>query len=97
MINTLHDKIVDIANDKYWEISQRYSSSSSSSNNGSSNDLKQICEYLSMKSDYLCIKTDNYSIFKLGIIEVRRKRVIATIVGFLLYCLYVLVIFKARV
>ena len=94
MINTLHDKIVDIANDKYWEISQRYSSSS---NNGSTNDMKQICEYLSMKSDYLCIKTDTYSIFKLGIIEVRRKRVIATIVGFLFYCLYVLVIIKARV
>ena len=84
MINTLHDKIVDISIDKYWEISQRYSSSNSSS------DLKQLC-------DYLCIKTDTYSVFKLGPIEVRRGRVTATAVGFLSYCLYVLVMVKAKV
>jgi len=70
--------------EKYWEISHRYSSSS-----GSSSDLKQLC-------DYLCIKTDTYSVFKLGPIEVRRGRVIATIVGFLLYCLYLLLMVETK-
>ena len=84
MINTLHDKIIDISIEKYWEISRRYSSSNNSS------DLKQLC-------DYLYIKTDKYSVFKLGPIEVRKGRVIATIVGFLSYCLYILVTVKGKV
>ena len=103
MINTNHDKIVDIANDKYWEISQRYyttsssKSSSSSSKSSSSVDVKQLCECLSVQSYYTKIESDTYAVFKLGPVEVRRGRVIATIVGFLLYCLYVLVMVKIRV
>ena len=102
MINTNHDKIVDIANDKYWEISQQYytttsSNKSSSSSSSSSVDVKQLCECLSLQSYYTKIETDTYAVFKLGPIEVRRKRVIATIVGFLIYCLYILVMVKIRV
>jgi len=89
-INTLHDKIVDIANDKYWEISQRYNSSGSI-------DLKQLCDYLCLKSDYLCIKSDTYAVFKLGLIEVRRGRLVVAVVGFLLYCLYILLMVSRRV
>ena len=99
MINTLHDKIVDIANDKYWEVSQQYnnSSKSSSSSSSSSSDLKQLCDYLSLQSYYAKIGSDTYIVFKLGPIEVRRGRVIATIVGFLLYCIFILVMVKTRV
>jgi hypothetical protein len=100
VINTKHDKIVDIANDKYWEISQRYNTtttSSSSSTSSSSVDVKQLCECLSVQSYYTKIESDTYAVFKLGPIEVRSGRVTATAVGFLSYCLYVLVMVKAKV
>ena len=87
VINTNHDKIVDIANDKYWEISNSNSSSSSSSS--SVVDLKQLF-------DYTKIGSDTYAVFKLGPIEIRRGQVIATVVGFLSYCIYVLVVVRIR-
>lgn len=84
MINTLHDKIIGIANEKYWTITSRACSS-----NISNSDLKQLCDYAKIESEI-------YSIFKLGPIVVRRGRVLTTIFGFVAYCLYILVMVKSK-
>ena len=81
LINTLHDKIINTAHDKYWEMSINTTTTTTTS------DLKKL-------SDYLCIKCDTFSLFKLGPLEVRRGQLIATITGFLFYCSYVLLIVK---
>ena len=83
VINSLHDKITELSTENFWE--EMTSSTSTSSSN-----LKQLIVYMK-------IEGETYSIFKLGQIEVRRGRLIATIVGFLSYCLYVVVIVESKI
>jgi len=52
-------------------------------NNVSTSDLQLIW-------DYTVIITENFSVFRLGPMKVKRKGLITTMVGFLLYCLYIL-------
>ena len=87
-INTLHDKIVDTANEKYWQISQGFGTTSSDL-------MKQLCE-MKQLCDFTKVENETYSVFKLGPIKVRRGRVTASALGFLFYCLYVLVTVKTN-
>jgi len=90
VINTLHYKIVDIANEKFWEISQRCNSNNDDNENdyqNSSSDLKQLCNYSKIESE-------TYSIFKIGPIAVQRGRLFLTFIGLILYCLYLIIAVK---
>jgi hypothetical protein len=87
-INTLHDKIVDAASEKYWEISQRFSTTSSDL-------MKQLFE-MKQLCDCTKLEIETYSEFKLGPIKVRRGRVTVSALGFMFYCLYILVTVKTN-
>ena len=92
IINTLNDNIVNTANDKYWEISQQYHI------NSKDNSRTSICKSDMMKtlSFYAKIESDAYAVFKLGLVTVKRGRIIVTVVGLLLYCLYVVIVVRIR-
>ena len=86
-INTLHDKFIDIANKKFWEVKKRIDSNT--------NSISVIDQQLLWS--YTMIRTENYSTFKLGSLEVRREGVIGTMIFFIAYCLYILFKFKDAV
>ena len=88
-INTLHDKVIDIANKKYWEVKRRIDSNT---NINSTNFID-----LQLLWSYTMVHGEDYSLFKLGKLEVRREGVIGTMIGFILYCLYMLLKFKDSV
>ena len=85
-INTLHDKFIDIANKKFWEVKKRIESNTDI-NSISISELQLLwsCNKLS---------TEDYCLFRLGSIEVRREYVVVTMVGFIIYCGSTLVTFK---
>ena len=84
-INTLHDRFIEIANKKFWEIKKRIDSSNS--NSVSVYDQQLLWSYT-------MIHSEDYSLFKLGQIEVRREGVIGTMILFIAFCLYMLLKFK---
>ena len=85
-INSLHDKCIYNANMKYWEVTKRIGHVTDINNVNFSN--------IQMLSHYTMIRTENYTIFRLGFLEVRRRSWVISIVGFILYCLYILLRLK---
>jgi len=88
-INTLHDKFIDIANKKFWEVKKKIDRKADNNNT-------QFTD-LSLLWSCTMFRTEDYCVFRLGRLEVRRGGVIATMVGFILYCLYMLLKFKRSV
>jgi len=83
-INTLHDKFRECANNKFWEVRNKYYIN------------KNSCD-LDLLLDYSVIQNEKYSVFMLGSIEVRKERVLTTMAGFILFCLSILLKFKQTV
>jgi hypothetical protein len=87
-INSLHDKSIDITNKKFWEVKKKIATTNSTS-------ISFIDQELLLS--YSMIHNEEYCLFKLGPIEVRRNGVISTMLFFIVYCLYMLLKFKKTV
>ena len=87
-INTLHDAIINSANDKYWEVKKKNSNIQDFNDNKSDIQLMWDCAVIS---------TEHYSIFKIGPYEVRQRYVFITMIIFISYCASILLKFKADV
>ena len=85
-----------MAHDRYWEVCQQFSHNSKLGDRPSStkDDLMML---LNARDIYTRIESETYAVFKLGSIVVKKGRVTVTMVGFILYCLYLLVAVKGKV
>ena len=96
-VNTLHDKITTLAHDKYWEVCKQFNHSSMLSTTSSYSSTKDDMMLLYLCDIYTRVESETYAIFKLGSIVVKKGRVTVTMIGFILYCLYLLVTVKGKV
>ena len=81
-INSLHDKCIDVADIKYWEVTKRVGNVTNV-NNTNFSDIQLLWHYTK-------IRTENYAILRLGPFEVRRRSWIISIAAFFLYCIFIL-------
>ena len=78
-INTLHDKVIETANKKYWEVKKRIDNASTM-NDVNPSDLKLVL-------DLQVILTEHYSIFRVGTLEIRKGGLLCAFIGFVLFCI----------